>query len=195
MDDQEIRTLKILEEIDKDQPASQRDLAVKLNISLGLVNSFIKRLANKGYFKITSVPRNRVKYILTPTGAAEKARLTYEYIQYSYRFYKNARSKLRIIMKDLESKGENKIAFYGAGDFAEIAYISLQETSLKLVSVFDEKRAGDRFLGLKIVDTSAIVSNFFDTLIITKIGQKDDLINEISALGIDSEKIVYVDWK
>jgi len=52
MDTQDIRTLKLMEEIDKDYTQSQRDLSNKLDISLGLVNSFVKRLASKGYFKI-----------------------------------------------------------------------------------------------------------------------------------------------
>lgn len=195
MDEKDIRTLKILEEIANDNAPSQRDLAVKLNISLGLVNSFIKRLANKGYFKITSVPKNRVKYILTPKGAAEKARLTYEYIQYSYRFYKKVRSKLKTILKDLEKKGVRKVAFYGSGDFAEITFISLQETALKLLSVFDNKRVGGDFLGFEIESESSLNSLDFDRLIITKIGLKEDLINEIVERGVDRKKIVFVDWK
>ena len=101
MDNQDIRTLKILEEIDNDHSTTQRDLSKKLNISLGLVNSFVKRLAHKGYFKITTIPKNRVKYILTPKGVAEKARLTYQYIQYSFEFYKEAREKLRKLFEDL----------------------------------------------------------------------------------------------
>jgi len=72
MDTQDIRTLKLLEEIDKDYTQSQRDLSNKLDISLGLVNSFVKRLANKGYFKITMIPKNRVKYILTQKGLWKK---------------------------------------------------------------------------------------------------------------------------
>lgn len=47
----EIRVLKILESVKGDRLSSQRDLARELNISLGLVNSFIKRLAHKGYVK------------------------------------------------------------------------------------------------------------------------------------------------
>ena len=82
----DIRTLKILEEIENDHTPSQRDLSKKLNISLGLVNSFVKRLVQKGYLKITTIPKNRVKYILTPKGAAEKTRLTYQYIQHSLAF-------------------------------------------------------------------------------------------------------------
>jgi len=195
MDEKDIRTLKILEEIGNDQSMSQRDLAVKLNISLGLVNSFVKRLASKGFFKITSVPKNRVKYILTPSGAAEKARLTYEYIHYSYRFYKKARKKLVHILNELESQGINTIAFYGTGDFAEIAYISLQETTLKLVKVIDEERSGENFLGIKIEDFTNIYKNTFDKLLITKLGQKEDIINEIVRHKISKDKVVIVDWK
>jgi len=66
MDQQELRTLQLLEEIESNRSPSQRDLATHLNISLGLVNAFMKRLAKKGYFKITNIPRNRVRYILTP---------------------------------------------------------------------------------------------------------------------------------
>ena len=114
MELKDIRTLKIIEEIEKDYAPSQRELASELNISLGLVNSFIKRLAKKGYCKITTIPKNRVKYILTPKGAAEKTRLTYKYIQYSYKFYKDARKKLRKQFKDLEEQGVHCIVFYGA---------------------------------------------------------------------------------
>ena len=84
MHEKDLRTLRILEEIDRKRSPSQRYLAKKLNISLGLVNSFLKRLAQKGYFKITNIPKNRVKYILTSKGAFEKTRLTYEYIHYSF---------------------------------------------------------------------------------------------------------------
>ncbi|MGB2929352.1 MAG: winged helix-turn-helix transcriptional regulator, partial [Desulfobacterales bacterium] len=73
MDNKDIRTLKFLEEIDNNHTPSQRDLSRKLDVSLGLVNSFIRRLVHKGYLKITTVPKNRVKYILTPKGATEKA--------------------------------------------------------------------------------------------------------------------------
>lgn len=195
MDNHDIRTLKILEEIDNDRTPSQRDLAVRLNISLGLVNSFIKRLANKGYFKITSVPKKRVKYILTPKGATEKARLTYEYIQYSYRFYKNVRNRLKVILKEIETQGYRNIVFYGAGDFAEIAYISLQETSLTLVSVIDNSRVGEKFLGTKIEGIMRLTTLEYDKLIITKLNQKEELLKELLEVEIDSKNVIFVDWK
>ena len=87
MEPNDIRTLRILEKVEDENHQSQRAIARELNVSFGLVNSFIKRLATKGYVKIATTPKNRIKYIVTPTGLSEKTRLTYNYIQLSYQFY------------------------------------------------------------------------------------------------------------
>ncbi len=167
MDNQDIRTLKILEEIEKDDVPSQRDMARTLNVSLGLVNSFIKRLTQKGYFKITSIPRNRIKYILTPKGAAEKTRLTYQYIQYSLGFYKRARQKLRKLFQDFSAMGIRKVVFYGATDLTEIAYLSLQETSIELLAVVDNDKAGQKFIWGEVSREDILDFIHYDILLIT----------------------------
>ncbi|MEJ2494903.1 MAG: winged helix-turn-helix transcriptional regulator [Ignavibacteriaceae bacterium] len=167
MDTQDIRTLKLLEEIDKDYTQSQRDLSSKLDISLGLVNSFVKRLANKGYFKITALPKNRVKYILTPKGAMEKTRLTYQYLQYSFELYRGARRNLQKHFNELVAQGVKRVVFYGVSEIAEIAYISLQETAIKMVAIVDEKRVGKIFLGNVVKDPNLLGSLSFDRILIT----------------------------
>ena len=157
MDSRDLRTLKILERVDNEKTPSQRELSVELNISLGLVNSFIKRLVTKGFVKITTIPKNRIKYILTPTGAAEKTRLTYKYIQHSYSFYKDARQKLRQLYLDLENQGVTRIVFYGTGDLAEIAYISLQETLIQFAAIVDDEKKGDRFMRFTVRDPDQLM--------------------------------------
>lgn len=190
MDSKDHRTLQILEEIGRNHSFSQRDMAKKLNISLGLVNSFIKRLANKGYCKITSIPKNRVKYILTPKGATEKTRLTYEYIHYSYQFYKGARHKLRELFHELTSQGVRRIVFYGANDFAEIAYISLQESPIEMVAVVDDLENGKKFLHRSIMTPEELGSLFFDKILITAVSEKDTILKKIMEKGIPQSKIV-----
>jgi DNA-binding MarR family transcriptional regulator len=179
MDPKDIRTLKILEKVENDNTTSQRVLARDLGISLGLVNSFIKRLAKKGYFKVTHVPKNRIRYILTPQGVAEKSRLTYEYIQLSYKFYKDARKKLRDLYSELEKQGVIRIVFYGAGDLAEIAYISLQESSIELVAVVDDERVGKRFMEFTVTNPKRIGSLWFDKILITSINSTGPLFEKI----------------
>ena len=77
MDLEAQRDLAILNEIEGGAEVTQRGLAGKLGIALGLTNLYLKRLARKGYIKVTTIPRNRVKYLVTPKGFAEKTRLTY----------------------------------------------------------------------------------------------------------------------
>jgi len=193
MDNQDLRTLKLLEEIEKDKDPSQRYLAGKLNISLGLVNSFIKRLAQKGLFKIKNIPKNRVKYILTPKGAAEKTRLTYQYIQYSFQFYKSARQKLRALFSGLTKNGNKKIVFYGAGDLAEIAYISLKETPIELVAVIDDSKAGEIFIDFVIADSDYMSTIYFDIIIITSIDDTENILKNILKKGISRSKVAMME--
>jgi DNA-binding MarR family transcriptional regulator len=189
MNTQEIRTLKILEAIEGEDAPSQRDLAESLNISLGLINSFIRRLAKKGYFKITHLPRNRVRYMLTPKGMTEKTRLTYNYIQYSYRFYRDARRKTRQLLQRLHADGLQRVAFFGAGDLAEIAYLSLQESDLTFVAIGDFSGNGDQFFGHPILHPDELLETTFDAMILTQDKVDDNLAARLTAKGLAASKI------
>jgi DNA-binding MarR family transcriptional regulator len=167
-------------------------MAGELNISLGLVNSFIKRLAKKGYLKITSIPKNRIKYILTPRGAAEKTRLTYLYIQHSYSFYKEARQKLRDLYIDLEKQSLTRIVFYGAGDLAEIAYISLQETSIQLVAIVDDVKMGTQFMKFVVTDPVRLESFAYDRILVTTINSRGAILERIRQSGIPPDRVLEI---
>jgi DNA-binding MarR family transcriptional regulator len=189
MDTQEIRTLKILEAIDCQDAPSQRDMAESLNISLGLINSFVRRLAKKGYFKITHLPRNRVRYILTPKGMAEKTRLSYSYVQLSYRFYRDARQKIRDLYQQLQMSNIKQIAFFGAGDLAEIAYLSMQETDLEFVAISDFDSNGGKFFGHRVVSLGGLKKMQFDVVILTKDHPEANDKKILVERGIVSSKI------
>ncbi len=190
MDPQDLRSLQLLEEIDNSHSPSQRDLAQKLNISLGLVNSFIKRLATKGYVKITTIPRNRVKYILTPKGFAEKSRLTYEFIQYSFHFYKRALRDIEDLLNDFQKRGVKKVVFYGANDLAEIAFISLRGTDVQLIGVADDQKQGKDFLGFTVKSITELKKAGFDRIIVTTIDSKEAQLDKLLGKKIPREKIV-----
>ncbi len=192
MDPKDIRTLKILEMVDNEKTPSQRDLAGELNISLGLVNSFFKRLVKKGFVKLTSIPKKRIKYILTPRGAVEKTRLTYEFIQHSYDFYKETRQKLRDLYTDLEKQGITRIVFYGAGDLAEIAYISLQETTIQLVAIVDDAKRGTRFMKFLVADPTRLNGISFDRILVTTMISRNAILQKIAQSNISSDLVIEI---
>ena len=185
-----MRTLHLLEEIEKNHSPSQRQLARHLDISLGLVNSFIKRLAHKGYFKVTHIPKNRVRYILTPKGAAEKSRLTYEYIKLSYVFFKDARRKMQKLLKDLESQGVKRVIFFGATELAEIAYLALQYTNIELAAVLDDLNVGKRFFDHMVQATGLLESAIFDRILLTTSEFQDSIPDRLKKFGIAEDRVV-----
>ena len=186
----DIRTLHLLEEIEKNHSPSQRQLARQLDISLGLVNSFIKRLALKGYFKVTHIPKNRVRYILTPKGAAEKSRLTYEYIKLSYVFFKDARKKMQKLLTHLESQGVKRVIFFGATELAEIAYLSLQYTNIELAAVLDDRRVGDKFFNHTVQAADLLESASYDRILMTSSESQGLIPDKLKKFGIAEDHVV-----
>jgi len=193
MDLQDIRSLQFLEEMDNSHSPSQRDLAKRLNMSLGLVNSFIKRLARKGYVKIAAISRKRVRYILTPKGIAEKSRLTYEFIQYSLHFYNRALSNLQDLLNRLQKRGVKKVVLCGAGDLAEIASISLKATDIKLTGIMDDLREGEKCLGHTVRSIAELNQLQFDMVIITTVESKEAIFNTLLQKEIPREKIAMLE--
>jgi DNA-binding MarR family transcriptional regulator len=190
MDPQDFKSLQILEEINNTHSPSQRYLARKLNISLGLANSFVKRLAKKGYVKIMTIPRNRVKYILTPQGFAEKSRLTYEFIQHSFNLYKEALKKFEGLLNELERRNIRKVLFYGASDLAEITFVSLKASNIKLSGVVDDIKKGTQFLDFIVRSTSELKNIEFDCIIITTLESNEHIVKKLVEKNIPREKII-----
>ena len=130
-------TLKLLDELTRESSITQRTLSSRLDIALGLVNAYIKRLAKKGYIKITKGPMNRVKYAITPEGFTHRVRLTYDYMHSSINYFKDARKRIDVIYRQMIDSGAKNILIWGDGEIAELAYISMRGLPLNLVGVID----------------------------------------------------------
>ena len=191
MESRSLKTLQLLEAIAEDKPTSQRELSDSLQISLGLVNSFIKRLVKKGYCKVKMIPKNRVRYILTPAGAMEKTRLTYEYISISYNYFKCARNRLHELYDELLQQGKHRIVFYGAGEVAEIAHLSMTGTDLQLVAVIDPQKVGELFGGQVIQSCTDIKLSDFDAVLITAVDSHETILGMMKRAGVPLDKIKF----
>jgi DNA-binding MarR family transcriptional regulator len=192
MDKKDLHILRLMGEIDRDGDHSQRELSRRLNISLGLVNTFLKRLVNKGYFKVKTMPRNRVKYFLTPEGLARKSKLTVEYLQYSLNFYKDIKTLLLNRYKDMDKNNVKSVLFYGAGEVAELAYLYLQQTDIRLVGIIDDKQNGKNFFDFRIDSIDGLEQMDWDMVLLTRLEDPDQNIKTLLKRGVDPEKITTI---
>jgi len=185
---QDQRDLQILSELERDGSATQRKLAGTLGVALGLTNLYIKRLVRKGYIKITTIPRNRIKYLLTPHGVAEKTRLTYQYMQYSLYYYREMRGRLKQVLAGLSSAGSKRLVIYGTGELAELAYLTLRAMDLVLVGFVNGKDEGT-FLSHPLLPMVALPTCDFDAVLIADLEDVEKARSRIVQEGVPNEKV------
>jgi Winged helix-turn-helix DNA-binding len=189
MDLQGQRDLLLLSELDQDSGATQRTLAAKLGVALGLTNLCLKRLASKGYIKITTIPRNRIKYLLTPQGFTEKSRLTYLYMQHSLSYYRAMRTRLNDMMATFNTSNGQRVLIYGTTELAELAYLSLREMHIDCVGFID---GGSResFLSCPVSSPDGISRWEFDRVLIADLDHAAACEERLIQAGVPREKVL-----
>jgi DNA-binding Lrp family transcriptional regulator len=193
MDLQGQRDLQLLNEVERDAGITQRSLANKLGVALGLTNLYLKRLARKGYIKITTIPSHRIKYLLTPRGVAEKSRLTYAYLQYSLSYYREMRQQLNHVLTELSRAGAKRVAVYGTGELAELAYLTLREMDLTLVGFVNGGRE-QTFLSYPLWPVEALSGWNYDALLIADLADTKKIHARLVRAGVPKDKIITLDF-
>jgi len=192
MRDSTDRDLIILKAIGENERLTQRHLAGELGVAVSLANLYLRRLALKGFIRVINVRSNRLRYLLTPKGLAEKTQLTYTYLARTFARYRQARQALREALRSLSQDGRKRIAFYGTGEAAEVAYVCLKETGLDLSAVFDPA-GGEGFLGLPVRGLDALVPADFDRIVVTFFDSPEGTearVRELVGAGVSREQIV-----
>jgi DNA-binding MarR family transcriptional regulator len=188
------RDLEILTAIEEGAQLTQRALALRLGMALGLANLYVKRLVTKGFVKVREFPskpaaRKRFRYVLTPTGVAEKSRLTYDYMAYSLQLYRRTRANLRESMVALQERGMKRIALYGTGEAAELAYLTLKEFGLEPVGIFAQEADG-HFLGFRVRGVAELADEDVDGVIIATFDRPEQHVAKLARLGHAPEKFI-----
>jgi len=188
MDVESRRDLQLLEALEQEATITQRTLASRLGIALGLTNLYVKRLVRKGYVKCVTVSPNRLVYSLTPRGVSRKARLTYEFMKYSLDFYRDARQHLRRSLAVAVAR-QTRIAMYGTGDAAELVFLLVRDMGLDLVAVFGPEGTG-QFLGFPVRPIADHVEVTYDVLVVATLERPAGTAKLLRQSGIPADKLL-----
>lgn len=183
------RNLQALEAIAENDLLTQRSLANSLGMALGLTNLYLRRLVRKGYVKCVNVQSNRLRYLLTPKGIAEKTRLTYEFMQYSVSLYGHVRRRLQTALEPYALDKQSRVVLFGTGEAAELAYLTIAGLGLELVAVFDRHPQG-QFLGFPVRAVADHGDVEFDVLLVATLEQVEPVVDELVDLGIERERLI-----
>lgn len=99
------KTLHVLREIERNPQTTQRDLAQKLEVSLGKINFLVNALIDKGIIKIKNFKNSKHKlaymYLLTPQGIKMKLRLTHKFFLWKTQQYERLREEIENLKKEV----------------------------------------------------------------------------------------------
>ena len=112
--EQELATLQVISETLNEEPqASQRTLAKKANMSLGMMNAILGRFVERGWIMLTNVNGRKLAYAVTPDGIAE---LVKRGKAFALRTFKLANVYSETFCKkfmEAKAAGKTKVVLYG----------------------------------------------------------------------------------
>jgi DNA-binding MarR family transcriptional regulator len=182
-DQESFRTLQLMTELEDGSTVSQRELAGRLGVAVGLVNSYLKNFVSKGYVRVKNYPRNRYAYLLTPKGFSEKSRLALQHLNYFTNLYTTTRQEYLELFRQLKADGIVEVVFCGVDEVAEIAYLSLQEAGLKLSAVIDESNERRELFGHLIRPFPESLSEISGEIVLTSLKRGAELGMKLQDYG------------
>ena len=106
-EDTYFRVMRILHE---NPDLTQRELAVKLGVSVGGLNYCLKALIDKGWVKMQNFQNSKNKfkyvYLLTPKGMGEKVTLTNRFLQRKMNEYELLKAEIESLRNDVNAAGQ-----------------------------------------------------------------------------------------
>lgn len=185
------RELQVLSEVDGSPEVTQRELAQRVGIALGLTNLLLRNLAQKGYIRVTRAGWKRWLYNLTPEGLSQKIHLTVAYIHRVLDHYQSVRQKLREQLQPLALHEESRVAIYGTDEFAELVYLGLKELGIEEIYIFGPNTtANRRFLGMPVHDVSTLKPDEYERVVVGLLGSGEGPYLELLERGVSSDQLV-----
>lgn len=184
---------ELLLKIEDQEQVSQRSLSQELGIALGLTNLLVRKLVQLGWVQVERLNRNHARYLLTPRGLAERARIKQQRLERELRFYSDARDRVRQSLDRL-SKGwsgndpsDKRIAFLGANELTEIASVCLPATDLHLVGVIDDaptcRLVGATIYPISDLRPGSVAGRPFERLVVMSLLPADRVAQRLDAIG------------
>jgi DNA-binding MarR family transcriptional regulator len=180
------RELRVLEAVAANGHQTQRALAAQLGMALGLTNLCLKQLAGKGHIRCVHTRSNRVEYLITEKGAGERERLAQQFMSDSLHLYRGIRQHLREVLRPCAG---GRVAIYGKGDAAELAFLSVREHGLEPVAIL-AKDAEGTFLGITVRALADWRQITFDCVVVATFENPLAAKSELIRAGVPAEKVI-----
>ena len=158
---------ELLRILDDNENMSQREIARKTGISLGTVNSLIKKCVKKGLLKIERLNSRNLRYILTPAGLKEKMQRTLAFVKRSYQAIIEFKNRIKELTETKTNQGHEIWVLGEQDEIYQLVVDALKEINVdyataQTITEIDTKKKvsvyywDDDLIGDKLKDDSRL---------------------------------------
>jgi hypothetical protein len=92
----------------------------------------------------------------------------------------------------MQEKEVRAVLFCGAGEVAELAYLYLQLSSIRLAGIIDEKQEGRSFFGFRISGFERLETADWDMVLVTRVEDAEMTVDALIERGVKQERIAII---
>ena len=191
----DLKEMLLLQHIEEKSNTTQHEMARVIDGAASMVNVYMDRLEENGYIIRDYKSLKVVYYNITPEGIKRKNYLLINYMRELLDLYKLAKENVESFLSKIESKGNNNILIYGAGEVAETILGVIRDRNkdtLKVLAVIDDDEdiQGKELLGYKIISRADINHYEHDAVVITSYAYEDEIRGRLKELNYSENKII-----
>jgi DNA-binding MarR family transcriptional regulator len=120
---------------------TQRELATRTGLSLGMTNALLRRFAEKGWVKLTRLSAKSIHYALTAEGLGEVARRTAGYFRRAAKSAEQYRARLEQFVMQAKRDGAQTLVLAGASELDFLLEFACDRHGMVFVRTADLERA------------------------------------------------------
>jgi len=120
---------------------TQRELASRVGLSLGMTNALLRRFAETGWVKLTRLSAKSIHYALTPEGVAEVARRAAGYFRRAARNAEQYSARIEQFVVKSREGGATTLVLAGASELDFLLEFACDRHGIVFVRTVDHERA------------------------------------------------------
>ncbi len=103
----------ISDTLENNPQASQRILAERAGMSIGLMNAVLRRFVQRGWIMLSNVNLRKLSYAITPKGVAELTKRSRTFARRTFQIANDYNESLGRLAEQAIEEGKTKIILYG----------------------------------------------------------------------------------
>jgi predicted transcriptional regulator len=190
-----LNQLNILSLLAKNSHLTQAELAERCQLSVAMVNNYMKELCNLGLLEYRRKSSKSVTYHLTPAGEQQVETLGYELIGEMVELFGEAKDRIRDRLLGSAPEGLRRVVLFGTGALAELAFHALVKAGVSIVGICDDdpNRNGRECCGRQLIHPSQIGFMAPDAVIIVDPNRQLEISRDLTRLEEHGIRLIYLD--